>query len=190
MQRHHRGQDLLLWPLLTARGGHTAAAVVPVTQEQHRAIEGARSEFLRYLVDWRSTARPGGELAAAIERLTLWAVRHHGVEEKEVPPLGARHVTAAEWAGLAGHTFAGHDTKALALLSGMPPHEGGPRAARGPPTGAPRSVRLLIPFMGRGAYASGTRSIHGTARPPLPGADPGIPGPSAVPALTCGDHGR
>ncbi|MFF3257268.1 hypothetical protein ACFYWP_41295 [Actinacidiphila glaucinigra] len=43
LQRHHRGQDLLLWPLLTARGGHTAAAVVPVMQEQHRAIEGARS---------------------------------------------------------------------------------------------------------------------------------------------------
>jgi hypothetical protein len=27
----------------------------------------------------------------------------------------------------------------------------------------------LIPFIGRGAYASRTRSIHGTARPPLPG---------------------
>ncbi|MDX2854089.1 hypothetical protein [Actinacidiphila glaucinigra] len=85
------------------------------------------------------------------------------------PPRGARHVTAAEWAGLAGHTFAGHDTKTLALLSGMPAHEEGTRAARGPLTGAPRSVRLLIPFIGRGAYASRTRSIHGTARPPLPG---------------------
>ncbi|MFB7288827.1 hemerythrin domain-containing protein [Actinacidiphila glaucinigra] len=169
LQRHHRGQDLLLWPLLTARAGHAAAAVVPVMREQHRAIEGARSEVVRNLADWRSTARSGDELAAAIERLTLWAVRHHALEEKEVLPLGARHVTAAEWAGLAGYTFTGHDTKTLALLSGMLAYEAGPRAARRPLTGAPRSVRLLIPFIRRGAYASRTRSIHGTAHPSLPG---------------------
>ncbi|MFE0627544.1 hemerythrin domain-containing protein [Streptomyces sp. NPDC058864] len=165
LHRHHRGQDLLLWPLLAARAGHAAAAVVPVMREQHRLMEGVRSEVDRHLRDWRSTARSGGELASAIERLTHRAVRHHALEEKEILPLGARHVTAAEWAGLAEHTFAGHDTKSLTVSLGMLAYEAGPRAAKGLLTGAPLAARLLIPVIARRAYASRARRIHGTARP-------------------------
>ncbi|MEO3748461.1 hemerythrin domain-containing protein [Plantactinospora sp. B5E13] len=166
LHQHHEGEDLLLWPRLSARGGAEAEAVVPVVEAQHHAIEEANAEVSRLLPGWRSTAQGGAELAAALERLRVALIEHMATEESQILPLAEKYVTAAEWKEMGEHGMRATPKKHLPVIVGMTMYEGDPEVIREVLAEAPLPVRLLMPIIGRRAYAKHAKRVHGTATPP------------------------
>ncbi|MEE6261113.1 hemerythrin domain-containing protein [Plantactinospora sonchi] len=165
LHQHHEGEDLLLWPRLAERGGAEAEAVVPVMEAQHHAIEGANAEVSRLLPGWRATAQGGVELAAAFERLRAALIEHMAMEESEILPLAEKYVTAAEWKQMGEHGMRATPKKHLPVIVGMTMYEGDPEVIKGVLAEAPLPVRLLMPIIGRRAYAAHAKRVHGTATP-------------------------
>ena len=167
---HHEGEDLLLWPLLHERGGAEAEAIVPTMQAQHHAIEEAAKAVDRLLPVWRSTGRDGAALADALTRLQEVLVEHMALEERELLPLAERYITAPEWRKLGEHSLNETPKKDLPLEFGMASYEGDAEVIRGVLQEVPQPMRLLVPIIGRRAYAKQAREVYGTANPPRVGA--------------------
>ncbi|MEU4338619.1 hemerythrin domain-containing protein [Micromonospora lupini] len=162
---HHEGEDLLLWPRLHERGGAAAEAIVPTMEKQHHAIEGANAAVVNLLPGWRRTGHGGKELADAFESLNAALLEHMAVEEREILPLAAKHVTAAEWKQLGEHGMRGTPKKDLPLAFGMAMYEGDPEVIKAVLAEAPLPARLLMPLVGRRLYAKHAKRVHGTATP-------------------------
>lgn len=167
---HHEGEDLLLWPLLHERGGAEAEAIVPTMEAQHHAIEEAAEEVDRLLPGWRSTGQGGAALADALDRLRAVLVEHMALEESELLPLAERHITAQEWRKLGEHSLNETPKKDLPLEFGMASYEGDADVLRGVLQEVPQPMRLLVPSIGRRAYAKRARQVYGTPNPPRVGA--------------------
>ncbi|MET7666948.1 hemerythrin domain-containing protein [Micromonospora luteifusca] len=165
LHQHHEGEDLLLWPRLSERGGAEAEAIVPLMHEQHHAIEEANAEVSRLLPGWRATAQGGAELAAAFERLRVALVEHMATEESQLLPLAEKYITAAEWKEMGEHGMRATPKKYLALIAGMTMYEGDPEVVKGVLAEAPLPVRLIMPIVARRAYAAHAKRVHGTATP-------------------------
>ncbi|MDX2645698.1 hemerythrin domain-containing protein [Streptomyces sp. PA03-1a] len=165
LHTHHEGEDLLLWPKLAERASVDAEAIVPTMEQQHHAIDALHGEVTGLLGGWRSTGRGGEELADAFERLLTVLVRHMALEEKEILPLAAKYVTAAEWHQLGEHGMASTPKKDLPLVFGMAMYEGDPETIKAVLATAPLPLRLIVPVLGRRRYASHARQVHGTVRP-------------------------
>lgn len=165
LHQHHEGEDLLLWPRLSERGGAEAEAIVPLMHAQHHAIEEANAEVSRLLPGWRATAQGGAELAAAFERLRVALMEHLATEESQLLPLAEKYVTAAEWKEMGEHGMRATPKKYLALITGMTMYEGDPEVIKGVLAEAPLPVRLIMPIVARRAYAAHAKRVHGTATP-------------------------
>ncbi|MFJ4985347.1 hemerythrin domain-containing protein [Streptomyces sp. NPDC088732] len=165
LHTHHEGEDLLLWPKLVERAGEQAEAIVPTMEQQHHAIDALHTEVTGLIAGWRSTGRDGERLADAFERLLTVLIEHMALEEKEILPLAAQHVTAAEWHQLGEHGMAHTPKKDLPLVFGMAMYEGDPEVVKAVLATAPLPVRLIVPTLGRRRYAAHARSVHGTASP-------------------------
>ncbi|MGI5523167.1 hemerythrin domain-containing protein [Micromonospora sp. CA-259024] len=165
LHQHHEGEDLLLWPRLSERGGAEAEAIVPLMHDQHHAIEEANAEVSRLLPGWRATAQGGAELAAAFERLRVALVEHMATEESQLLPLAEKYITAAEWKEMGEHGMRATPKKYLALIAGMTMYEGDPEVVKGVLAEAPLPVRLIMPIVARRAYAAHAKRVHGTATP-------------------------
>ncbi|MEU1414899.1 hemerythrin domain-containing protein [Streptomyces sp. NPDC005731] len=168
---HHEGEDVVLWPLLLERGGREALSIVPTMEEQHHAIERAHAEVTSLLSGWRATAQGGDRLADALEGLLTVLLEHMALEEKEILPLAAQHVTAAEWEQLGQHGMAKSPKKTLPLAFGMVMYEGDPEVVKAVLAHAPLPARLLMPIIGPRLYASHAKRVHGTSNPPRVGAN-------------------
>ncbi|MFJ2297133.1 hemerythrin domain-containing protein [Streptomyces sp. NPDC087894] len=166
---HHDGEDLVLWPLLVERGGEEAGAIVPTMEEQHHAIEQAHAAVMALLPGWRAEATGGEKLAEALDRLLAVLLEHMAMEEKEVLPLAAKYVTAAEWDRMGQHGLANSPKKTLPLTFGMVMYEGDPEVVRAVLTHAPLPARLLMPRLAPRLYASHAKRVHGTPTPPRVG---------------------
>ena len=104
LHMHHTGEDELLWPLLLERAA-PAADLVHTMQAQHARVDDY-SERLEPLVDgWVTTASAvrAEQVARLVEEFWVALLEHLELEEREILPLASRHVTAAEWEGLAKH---------------------------------------------------------------------------------------
>jgi hemerythrin-like domain-containing protein len=167
---HHEGEDLVLWPLLLERGGQEATSVVPGMEEQHHAIERAHATVTALLPSWRATARGGDELASTLDQLLTVLLEHMALEEKEILPLAAQHVTAAEWEQMGQHGMAKSPKKTLPLTFGMVMYEGDPAVVKAVLAHAPLPARLLMPHIGPRLYASHAKRVHGTPTPPRLGS--------------------
>ncbi|WP_055587412.1 hemerythrin domain-containing protein [Peterkaempfera griseoplana] len=167
---HHEGEDLLLWPKLTERGGAEAAAIVPTVERQHQVIEERYAEAVGLLGSWRSTASGGEELAEAFDALAAVLDEHMALEEKEILPLAEKYVTAKEWHQLGERGMEALPKKILPLVFGIAMYEGEPEVVKAVLATAPLPVRLLVPAIGRRKYAAYAKRIHGTATPPRIGA--------------------
>ncbi|MBM0278492.1 hemerythrin domain-containing protein [Micromonospora tarensis] len=163
---HHEGEDLLLWPRLTQRGGAQAAAIVPIMEEQHHAIEKAHAAVLALLPQWRRTGHGGGQLAAEFEQLRSALIEHMALEESEILPLAERHITASEWMQLGEHGMSAAPKKQLPLAFGLAMYEGDPEVIKAVLAHAPLPARLLMPIIAPRFFANHARRVHGTATPP------------------------
>ncbi|WP_405765236.1 hemerythrin domain-containing protein [Actinacidiphila glaucinigra] len=170
LHTHHEGEDKLLWPKLVERAGVDAEAIVPTMERQHHAIDELHNEVTGRLVAWRSTGEDGEALAEAFERLLTVLIQHMSLEEKEILPLAAKHVTAAEWHQLGEHGMENTPKKDLPLVFGMAMYEGDPEVIKAVLATAPLPVRMIVPVLGRRRYAAHARQVHGTVRPPRIGS--------------------
>ncbi|MFI6340492.1 hemerythrin domain-containing protein [Streptomyces sp. NPDC050535] len=167
---HHEGEDLILWPLLRERSGAQAEEIVPAMEEQHHGIDEALASVSALLPDWRSTAGNGQELGAACEALLERAVEHMALEEKEILPLAAEHVTDVEWAGLGEHGMGKIPKKDLPLIFGMLMYEADPAVVKVVLSHVPLVARVLLPLVAPRQYAKYAKRVHGTTTPPRIGS--------------------
>lgn len=167
---HHEGEDKVVWPRLLERGGERTAAIVPTMQEQHHGIDAALAEVNGRLAGWRSTARDGEGLAAALDELLARLLEHMALEEKEILPLAEEHITAAEWAELGEHGMANSPKKDLPLAFGMVMYEGDPEVIKAVLSHAPLVPRLVMPILAPRLYAAHAKRVYGTPTPPRVGS--------------------
>jgi len=91
LDNHHAAEDDDLWPVLR-RELSDPSELVPVDAmvAEHRHIPPA-------LAGVDAALRGGGELTAAVERLSTVVLDHLAHEEREVLPLIEQHLTQAQW---------------------------------------------------------------------------------------------
>ncbi|MEV6397156.1 hemerythrin domain-containing protein [Streptomyces sp. NPDC051907] len=166
LDAHHEGEDEVVWPRLLARGGEASAAVVPVMEKQHHGIHESLTTVTSLFPAWGTTARGGDDLAYHIDVLVERLIEHMALEEREILPLAAKHMTAAEWALFGEHAFATIPKKTLALGFGMVMYEGDPEVIRAVLSNAPFVPRFVMPRLGPRLYASHAKRLYGTATPP------------------------
>jgi hypothetical protein len=101
---HHTGEDAVLWPLLLERAA-PARALVATMEAQHEGVDGYAEQIRVVAAEWRTSASAvrGEQLARLVEDFRAALVEHLDLEEREILPVAARCVTAAEWHSLGEH---------------------------------------------------------------------------------------
>jgi len=104
LHMHHVGEDEVLWPRLLERAS-PSTGLVEMMQEQHQLVDQHTERVAALLTDWRrgAGAAEGRRLADALDLLSSTLLEHLDLEEREVVPLIAQHITAAEWNTLGEH---------------------------------------------------------------------------------------
>ena len=113
-------------------------------------------------------------LAGRLTALHAALEPHLRSEERDVLPLAATCLSAAEWHAIGEAGFAATPRRALATVFGMFMYEGDPAVLRSMLAPAPAVPRLLLPLIAPLAYAHLCRRVHGTRQPA--GASPSSPG--------------
>ena len=104
LHMHHTGEDEILWPLLLERAA-PSTGLVETMQAQHHGVETATAAITPALAAWEAapTKAEGEQLARLIEQFTAALAEHLDLEEREILPLAARHLTVGEWTQLGQH---------------------------------------------------------------------------------------
>jgi hypothetical protein len=170
LRTHHEGDDTLLWPKLVERAGVDAEFIVPMMEQQQHAVDVRCTEVVGLLTEWRSTGQGGEDLAQALERLLTALLRHLTLKEKEVLPLAAQYITAAEWRLLPQLGMRSTPRNDVPLIFGMAMYEGDPEVVRSVLATFPLPVQMIVPVVARRRYAAYARLVHGTTWPPRVGA--------------------
>lgn len=119
LHMHHTGEDAVLWPLLQVRAA-PSTALVETMQRQHEVVD-ARTEEVRTLAGaWAEapTALGGEQLAQLVEGMAAALFEHLDLEEREILPLVAQHITVEEWQSLGEHGRDAMSLKQLPLMFG------------------------------------------------------------------------
>jgi hemerythrin-like domain-containing protein len=166
LDHHHHGEDELLLPLLRARVPRAAAPALDTGEEQHARIEELIADARAGISRWTD----GGPDAAEQLTVTLTALHaalepHLRGEERDILPLAAEHLTAAEWAAIGDAGFRSTPKSALVMVFGMFAYEGDPAVIRAMLAQAPAVPRALLPRLAPRVYARVCRRIHGAPRP-------------------------
>lgn len=165
LTHHHDGEDRLLWPKLRARLPDPLIDVVALMEAQHAEIETLTATVAEALAGWQKTPAAGTHLAEALRRLHTALEQHLHVEEQEILPLAALHLTEAEWQEIGEAAIASIPKPKLPVVFGMMMYEGDPTVLRMMLAPAPLLPRTLVPRIAPGAYARYARRIHNTPRP-------------------------
>ena len=108
---HHEGEDELLTPRLVERLPDQAALIERIAG-QHEAVLGAIAEAESAVAQWRADPTEDNRAGAvgALGALDDVLVPHLDEEEREIVPLAATCINAAEWGEMPEHglrTFTG-----------------------------------------------------------------------------------
>jgi hemerythrin-like domain-containing protein len=116
---HHTGEDELLWPLLLDRAA-PSAELVHTMEDQHHRVEELIAGLDAALPGWVAdpTTERAERLAALLEELRAALLDHLDLEEREILPVVARHLTIAEWNALGEHGKDHTPRKHLPLVFG------------------------------------------------------------------------
>lgn len=165
---HHSSEDTHIWPRLLDRAPEELAPVIHIMEEQHKAIDAEYDAVSRALSAWRASAAAGPRetLAEVLDRLNGELVEHLGLEEEEVVPAIARHITAAEWDAMVQEGGADMSPAQAPLLFGMMMYEGDPAAVQKAVDNMPPELRPVIKDMAAQAYAAYCERLHGGPVPP------------------------
>lgn len=162
---HHKGEDVLLWPKITARAPQDLASALALMEEHHTEIDGLIGESAASLARWRSDANASDRdrLAASLRALGQKLTEHLAVEEAEVLPVVDRYLTAAEWHELGNHAINGLPKKKLPVIFGMLASLAEPEVVTLMLSTAPLVPRIIMPRVGPRAFAAHARKVYGTS---------------------------
>ena len=107
LHKHHRGEDVALWPLLAERGADPAVLVA--LQEEHAAIDpllASATTDLGTLAAGTGDGTTRDRLAATTGRLRDLLGAHLAHEERDGMALVQQHLTQADWERLDREVFA------------------------------------------------------------------------------------
>ena len=105
LHSHHSSEDVLLWPVLEQRVPERADFVHTMEGQHHRIgelIEAAQSQAGPWM--GTASAAAGSELATTIAELDERIVEHLAIEEAEVLPLVAAHMSQEEFGAIGEHS--------------------------------------------------------------------------------------
>jgi hemerythrin-like domain-containing protein len=167
LHAHHRGEDLVLWPILLDRGSAEITPVVGVMEGHHKQVEQLDEEIGERVATWRVSALPAqGELLAdALDRLVAVLDEHLGMEEEYILHAVATHVTQSEWDEMGNAAGVEIDPALRPVGVGMLMYEGDPEVVEVDLARLPPEARAAIKTMAPQAYASHSLRVHGTATP-------------------------
>jgi hypothetical protein len=162
LHMHHTGEDEVLWPLLLERAA-PATDLVRTMQEQHEAVDTTTERVQALSAEWRTTASAvrGEQLARLVEEFRDALVEHLDLEEREILPLSARHVTAVEWDSLGEHGVEVMTRAQLPLMFGAGLEEASDEERRMMLAKLPLPVRLLLATLGRLQYRRYVSLVRG-----------------------------
>jgi hemerythrin-like domain-containing protein len=167
LSQHHVGEDRHIWPRLRERCPEECASIVDIMEDQHHAIHTCLLQVSKALRPWRdsASARAGGTLAGAIDRLIPVITEHLALEEERVVPLIVKYITDAEYATLAQEQAAHIPPDKLPAVFGMIMY--GDRAVSDMILAEmPVEVQPAVEDLAVQAYAAYATDLYGTATPP------------------------
>ncbi|MFJ8039233.1 hemerythrin domain-containing protein [Kitasatospora sp. NPDC096147] len=164
LHNHHHGEDELLWPVLLTRVDLEAEVVLRM-EAQHERVAATLAAAELVLPSWVSTAGEAerDRLVAVLTEHLAVLVEHLDAEERELLPLAARHLTAAEWDAMGEHFEAATPKPKLLFFLGMALEEADAAERAALLAGLPLAARLLWHTLGRASYSRAVRRIRGRA---------------------------
>ncbi|QLY29638.1 hemerythrin domain-containing protein [Nocardia huaxiensis] len=158
---HHTGEDELLWPLLRERAPDDLARI-QLMQDQHGQVD----ELVRQVTTLLTlvSADPvtyRADLADRLDQLATVLDEHMTVEEEELLPIVARHITAAEWHRLGEHgmTSTPRNKRLITLTRIL--DVATPEERRVFLKELPAPIRLLWKFVGKRQLARADAELYG-----------------------------
>jgi iron-sulfur cluster repair protein YtfE (RIC family) len=133
---HHTAEDELVWPALRARlaGSDAAQSVLDVMEAEHQRIDPLLATVNQAMDEPGADA---GDLAGAVDVLTMALHGHLAHEERDALPLIGTTLTAAEWRGVGRRIGLGNLRRAPEMfawmLDGAPPEQARAATAQLPP---------------------------------------------------------
>ncbi|MBB6627489.1 hemerythrin domain-containing protein [Nocardioides sp. KIGAM211] len=167
LHHHHEGEDELLWPLLAARLPAGSQPLLALAEAQHDGLHQALAAVGVARHAWIENASGVSRdaLVRGLEVLSRLLTEHLEDEERNLLPLAATYLTAAEWQAVGEHGAASTPKAALPLVVGMFAYEGDPAVLKATLASAPLVPRLLVPRIAPGVYARRARKVYGTRTP-------------------------
>ncbi|GAA0372758.1 hypothetical protein GCM10009530_23740 [Microbispora corallina] len=167
LDRHHQGEDRLVWPKLLERAPTEILPIVETMERQHKVLHDALVQVDTALDRWRPRADAGDRdaLAAALDAMLPPLGEHLDTEERHVLPLIDTYITEAEWAQVAEEAVKDQPKKALLVNLGMALYDADPAHLEVVKGAMPPPVWFVVTRLGPRAYARYARRIHGTPTP-------------------------
>lgn len=166
LHHHHTGEDELLWPLLLERVPEQLAPIVELMEAQHEGVHGLLEQFPGGVATFteRVDAESRERLAELFEQLYAVLDEHLAAEEQRLLPIAANYVSQEEWARL-GQRGADRPFGQQLLLFGSLMYQGDPDVLAQMLSHVPWPVRVVLPALGRRAFARRAREVYGTPTP-------------------------
>jgi hypothetical protein len=172
LSQHHLAEGRHIWPRLRERCPQQCGPLVDVMEDQRHAIRTRLLQVSKALPPWRdsASARAGGALAGAIDRLIAVITEHLALEEERVVPLIVTYITDAEHAARAqehaAHIPPGIPPGKLLTVFGMIMYHGDPAVSDTILAQMPVEVQPAIKDLAVQAYAAYATDLYGTPAPP------------------------
>lgn len=150
---HHTGEDAILWPLLRSRAG-AADALIATMEAQHARVHEGIETALTQVEAWNAagSVRAGEDLATTLDDLRVDLLEHLDLEERDVLPLAARHLTAAEWQRVGEHGLDAMTRTQLPLMFGAILEDAGADERATIYAAVPVPIRLFLKTIGARRY--------------------------------------
>ena len=161
LEMHHTGEDVVLWPLLLERAA-PSTGLVETMQAQHHGVDAHLSAITPALDAWAAdpTGARGERLAALLEGFAADLVEHLDLEEREILPLAARHVTAAEWNRMGEHGKDAMTPAQLPIMFGLVLEDADDEERARMLGNLPLPVRLLLRTVGAWQFGRYARRLR------------------------------
>ena len=162
LHMHHTGEDEVLWPLLQRRAS-PSGGLVETMRAQHEAVDAHAEEIGPALDAWVSapTAIRAEQVARTVERFAESLVEHLDLEEREVLPLAAVHLTVAEWDSLGEHGKDAMSGRQLPLMFGAILEDADPDERTRMLGHLPAPLRVVMRTLGARQYRRYVRRVRG-----------------------------
>lgn len=161
LEMHHTGEDVVLWPLLLERAA-PSTGLVETMQAQHHAIDANIEVLMPAIEAWE--AHPGtatGErVASAMDRMTAALIEHLDLEEREILPIAARHVSAEEWDRMREHGKDSMSPAQLPIMFGLVLEEADAEERARMLAGLPLPISLLLRTVGAWQFKRYVRRLR------------------------------